>query len=298
MLVDSPKQADVVLIVDHSNLAFRAIYANSELATTTGLKSGHVFGSMRMLVALFRDFDDTKVCPIFCYDGKGAKAARQAVCPTYKGNRKPHEVDPIAGVKELVINLPGVHIEQDGLEGDDAIAWAVDLVKGKNAVVHSGDKDLYALMRFPNVKCYSPNKGRMVKPEDWVEEYKVTDPGKIPLAKALFGDASDNIKGVERLIKKQVEPVLNSEKCVDIASFYDMLETKPESMTNNMYQKTLEAKERVLVNYQIILPNTKDFVKESVKRTIKSTENQQKLLEVLTKYECRSVMEDVSQLYS
>ena len=298
MLVDSPKQADIVLIIDLSNLAHRALYANSELATTTGLKSGHVFGSMRMLVSLFRDFDDTKVCPIFCYDGKGAKLARQAVCPTYKGNRKPHEVDPIAGVKELVINLPGVHIEQDGLEGDDAIAWAVDLVKGKDVVVYSGDKDMVALMRFPNVKCYSPNKGRMVKPEDWIEEYKVQDPGKIPLAKALFGDASDNIKGVERLIKKQVEPVLNSDKCIDVASFYDILETKPESMTDNMYQKTLEAKERVLINYQIILANTKVFLKESVKRTIKSTENRDKLLEVLTKYECVSVLEDAAKLYN
>jgi 5'-3' exonuclease len=190
-----------------------------------------------------------------------------------------------------------LHIEKEGLEGDDAIAWAVELVRPKLTIVDSGDRDLWSLMKYDNVKVYSPNKKRIVEKTDWLEEYHVKDPSRIYMAKALFGDSSDNIKGVERLIKKQVEPVLNDEKCVDLSAFYDMILNKPDSMTEKMWKKTLDAKEAVLTNYKVIIPDIKDFDKTAVKRTLKNEENKVKLLEVLKKYECVSVFNEAAELY-
>jgi DNA polymerase-1 len=301
MLLDSPAQAPLVFIIDLSNLAHRSFYANKDLTTSQGLPSGHVYGCARMLIALFRDIGED-ICTIFCYDGLNAKAKRQEILDTYKGNRTPHIINPVEGAKELVINLPGLHIEKEGFEGDDAIAWAVNLVKPKNTIIYSGDKDLQALMRYSNVKCYSPNKQKakgngFIEPTDWLDEYHVTNPAKIYLAKALFGDPSDNIKGIDRLIKKQVEPILNDGKCVDISSFYDMLQTKPDSMTQKMYDKTIEGKDRIFINYQVILPRIDGFDKAAVKRVIKNDANKAGLLEVLKKYECVSVFNEASELY-
>ena len=301
MLHDSPAQAQLVWICDLSNMAHRAMYANQDLTTSQGLPSGHVYGCIRMLIALFRDVGED-ICPIFCYDGLNAKAKRQEILGSYKGNRTPHIINPVEGAKELVINLPGLHIEKEGFEGDDAIAWAVELVKPKATVIYSGDKDLQALMRYPNVRCFSPNKQKskgngFIEATDWLEEYHVTDPAKIYLAKALFGDPSDNIKGIDRLIKKQVEPILNDEKCVDIQSFYDMLQTKPESMTQKMDDKTMEGKDRVITNYQVILPRTQGFDKTAVRRVVKNDTNKAGLLEVLKKYECVSVLKEAEDLY-
>lgn len=296
MLFDNPKEAKTVLIVDVSNLVYRALYANKDLKTSQGLPSGHVYGCIRMLLAAFRDMGED-ICPIFCYDGLNAKAKRQEILPTYKGNRTPHDFDPIAGGKELIVNLPGLHIEKEGFEGDDAIFWAANLVRPKSTIIYTGDRDLWSLSSLPNVKVYSPNKKRLVEKADWLEEYHVEDPGKIYMAKSLFGDPSDNIKGVERLIKKQVEPLLNNEKCVDLSAFYDMLVNKPESMTENMWKKTLAAKETVLINYRVIVPNIKEFDKTAVKRTLKNEDNKVKLLETLKKYECFSTINDAAELY-
>jgi DNA polymerase-1 len=296
MIFDSPAQAKTVVVIDVSNLGFRALYANKDLKTSQGLPSGHVYGCIRMLLAAFRDLGED-ICPIFCYDGLNAKAKRQEMLPSYKGNRTQHEFNPIAGAKELLITLPGLHIEKEGLEGDDACAWAVELVRPKPTIVYTGDKDMISLMAKPNVKVYSPNKKRIVEKADWLEEYHVEDPAKIYMAKSLFGDASDNIKGVERLIKKQVEPILNDEKCVDLAAFYAMLLEKPESMTEKMWQKTLAAKDAVFANYSVIIPRTSEFDKTAVSRTIKNTESKNKLLEVLRKYECFSVINEVEGMY-
>jgi DNA polymerase-1 len=296
MLVDSPAQAEVSVLVDNSNLSYRAFYPNKELKTSQGMPSGHVYGCIRMLITLFRNLNTT-ICPIFCYDGVNAKAERLKLYPDYKGNRTPHEVDPIAGSKELVINIPGLHIEQEGFEGDDAVAWAVNLISPRPIIVYTGDEDMISLMRLPNVRVFSPNKGRMVEKADWLKKYHVEDPARIYLAKALFGDSSDNIKGVERLLKKQVEPILNSEKCVDVSAFYDIISVQPESMSDKMWQKTLDAKDRVLINYQVVLPRVEGFTKAAVKRTIKNEENKRKLLEVLTKYECVSTLAEAEDLY-
>jgi 5'-3' exonuclease len=164
-------------------------------------------------------------------------------------------------------------------------------------MVYTGDRDLWALMGYEHVKIFSPNKGRMVEPTDWLEEYHVKDPKKIYISKALFGDTSDNIQGVVRLLKKQVEPILELEKCVDIDSFYDIIASRPDCMSEKMWQKTIDSRDKIKLNYRVILPNTAVFDKSCIKRVLKSEENKQKILDILKKYECYSVLDSVEGLF-
>ena len=295
MIQDGLSKAEVALVVDNSHLCYRAYYANQELATSKGILSGHIFGCAKMLISMFRDLG-TNICPVFCYDGKGAKAVRQQILPTYKANRKILPVDPIGDCKAKILAfMPGLHVEKEGFEGDDAIAWVVRTIpKDKRAIIHSGDKDLHAL-KGGNVQVFSPSKGRMVTDEDIFEEFHVKSAEKIYLAKSLFGDSSDNIKGVERLLKKQVEPVL--EKCLTPDEFYETLKEQPESMSDKQYHNAVAAKEAVLKNYQVILPRTEGFSKDDIKLVMKTEENKNKLLETLETYECFSVMEEAKRLY-
>jgi hypothetical protein len=68
-------------------------------------------------------------------------------------------------------------------------------------------------------------------------------------------------------------------------------------MTEKMWQKTLAAKDAVFANYSVIIPRTSEFDKTAVSRTIKNTESKNKLLEVLRKYECFSVINEVEGMY-
>jgi len=296
MLIDLPAQAPSVYIVDVSNLSYTSYYGNKDLATSKGQKSGHVFAAIRTLIAQF-DHLGQDTCPIFCYDGENAKKPRLEIYPEYKGNRTPHDFYPVPDVKEMCKLLPGLHIEYEYGEGDDAIVWAAMLNIPKPTFIFTGDEDLMSLKRIQTLNIYSPNKKRFVEKADWLAKYHVEDPAKIPISKALFGDKSDNIIGVERLIKKQVEPILNDSKCLDIETFYDMLQTQPESMSDKMYQKVMENKDRVMMNYKVVKPMISDFTKRAVTRTTKSTENRDKLFELLKKFECYSVLADAERLY-
>jgi 5'-3' exonuclease len=279
------------LIVDVSNLAYRSAYAHQELRTSAGKFSGHVFGSVASLLSLVRNNVDPPVTMCFCYDGKRSRDSRVAISPEYKANRKPHDFNPIPEVVEILRLWPGIHIEQEDKEGDDAIAFAVKMRQGLPCVVYSGDKDLWALTAVPGCKVLSPNlkpAPRFVEPTDIYERYHLTGehPERIYLAKALFGDSSDEIVGVERLIKKYVEPILNAENITTPEDFYSALgDTRPSFMTKNTWDKLQANVDRVKLNYRILVPQL-DFNRESAVKVSPSNSLKLKLVE----YECFSLL--------
>jgi 5'-3' exonuclease len=276
------------LIIDVSNLAYRAAYANSRLTTSRGAFSGHVFGSVSSLFALFRNQFKEDPTVVFCYDGKNSKDYRRTLLLEYKANRTPHDIDPLPGVVEVLSLYPGIHIKQDDKEGDDAIAYTVVMRRGQPCVVWSGDKDIWALMQHPGCRVLSPNLGRFVECDDFFKHYHLDGkPGRIPLAKALFGDSSDGIKGVDRLQKKQVAPILNGDDIVTPEDFYKGLDPKPSCMTDNTYKKLLDNKDKVFTNYQVVLPQL-EFSKESV--TIVGPESMEAFKKKLVEYECFSLI--------
>lgn len=283
----------VFVIVDSSNLIYRSAYANKTLTTSKGKFSGHIFGIGASLFAFIRNqLQNTEYKFVFCYDGKNAKAYRQTILPTYKGNREPREFDPLPEGVAFLQLWPGLHIEQEGFEGDDAMAFAVHMRQGKPCIVLSGDRDLWSLMEHPNCKIWSPNLKRFVENSDISKEYRLyNNPGRVYLAKALFGDASDNIKGIDRLIKKQFDEALNADNVDTPIDFYDWLgPDKPSWLSNKTWDKLQAGKDRVYQNYQVVLPRL-DFDKASVTQVFDG--NWALVKKALEEYECYSLLKEV-----
>ena len=295
-IVSKPADADAVLAVDVSNLAWRSAYAHESLSTRDGRRSGHVFGSIRSLVSVLQnDLREGKWCVAFCYDGKGARAVRQAVVPSYKAKRDPNRWNPVPEVSEVLRYIPGLHINQEGKEGDDCLAWiAQKCSPTKPVVLLSGDKDLWAHMA-PNVKILSPNLRRFVTQEDIVEHYGISNCKNIPLCKSLFGDPSDDIKGIERLQKKTVRPTIeslasNGAPLVSMGRFLASLAMeKPVEMSLKAYDKIIAERQRLEANYSIIIPNLEGFGKESVVHVDFS--KRADFEAALREYECFSLIE-------
>jgi 5'-3' exonuclease len=288
---------NTLLIIDVSNLAYRSAYA-PELKTSQGRISGHIYHTVKSILALINTrlaTLDLRLC--FCYDGINSKQIRQAILPEYKGNRTPHDFNPMPEVTSLLKLWPGIHIEQMYYEGDDAIHFAVRNRKGAPCIVWSGDRDLWSLMATPGCSVFSPNLERFVLDEDVTKHYHlIGHPERIPLAKALFGDSSDNITGVERLMKKHVSPILGMDTVCDVESFYAALGyTKPNCMTANTFSKLIANKEKVLRNYQVILPQLQ-FEKSSVKVVKDTPETWAEIRKILVEFECFSVLPDIQRL--
>ncbi len=289
-VVDKPKGADVCLVVDVSNLAYRSFHAYSSLTTATGKLSGHVYGSVRLLLATLRNYlDPGKCCIVYCYDGKGAKELRRQTLPEYKAGRDDGRFNPCPEVKDALYRLPGLHVEQAEREGDDAMAWITEKLasSGQKVVLLTGDRDLWQLKRLPTVHVYSPNLKRYVIPDDIAAEYFVTDPGRIPLAKALFGDSSDGIKGVERLIRKTVAPLLNAVSATDIDAFLDLVRDCGASyLSAKALAKVLEAAPRLKANWAVILPMLHGFGPASVRHVPLTAESRAETERFLLGYDC------------
>ena len=284
------------VIVDVSNLAYRASYGNKELKTREGRFSGHIFGAAASIFALIRN-ELKGLNPVFCYcyDGKNSKEARRKILPEYKANRIPKDINPLPEVSSLLRLFPGIHIEQDDMEGDDAIAYAVQKRNGKPCIVASGDRDLWALMQYANCKVLSPNLKRFVEFSDFMEPYHLDGkPERIYLAKALFGDSSDGIKGIERLIKKHVAPYLNMEGVDTPEAFYNALgATKPLGLSDKTWDKLQNSKETVMKNYLTVKPML-DFNQTSVVKVGK--DKIELIREKLKEFECNSLLQWVDRL--
>jgi 5''-3'' exonuclease (including N-terminal domain of PolI) len=302
-LVSKPGNANAILAVDVSNLAYRSAYAHETLFTTTGKRSGHVYGSIRSLMAVLENelCPGLKWCLTFCYDGPGAREKRQLIVPSYKANRDPNRFNPIPEVEEVLRLIPGLHIKQEGKEGDDALAWITNKCRDtKTIVLYTGDKDLWSLIGR-NVSVFSPNLKRYVTQKDIEEQYGITDCANIPLCKALFGDSSDEIKGVDRLLKRGARPLIDvlaqSRGRVTAEDYLLALSSaRPLEMTEKSYHKILENRDRILANYAIIISDLEGWDKESVVHVSHFANQETQLKEILTRYECFSLLGYIPKL--
>lgn len=120
---------------------------------------------------------------IWVWDGKNSLAARRALYPEYKRQRRTLGEDIISTLdmtKEILSLTPAVQIEIEGYEADDIIAWMIETstVDKELMHLHSNDGDLCRL----GVKM---DRDPLKIPNDMVVTYKAT-----------VGDPSDNIPGI------------------------------------------------------------------------------------------------------
>ncbi|MDF5759039.1 5'-3' exonuclease H3TH domain-containing protein [Spongiactinospora sp. TRM90649] len=194
-----------LLLVDGHNLLFRAtfgfpapIHSRDKTRDLTG-----VFGFFALLRVAIRDELPDPPEVIVVFDGEHGSAARREADATYKANRVADEttLKPILALPDVKRGLDAYGIpwmEIDDCEADDTIATLTHLTPGRERLIMSGDRDFYQLLtddvQVLNTAMH-PGK-RHIGPAQVIERYGVT-PGQWPCFRALCGDPSDNIPGVQ-----------------------------------------------------------------------------------------------------
>jgi DNA polymerase-1 len=211
---------NVWLILDVSNLAYRALYTTGDLSYE-GVGTGVLFG-------LFRDVQN--LCEIhatdrvaFCFDG--GSNARKEIDPEYKNNRHRWEEDDIAKRARAELRqqlkrmrtdlLPRIGYRnvffQRGYEADDLIAMLCrNLPRGDEAVIVSTDNDLFQLLANDRVTIWNPATKRAVTAESFMGQYGIT-PLQWVVVKAIAGCSGDNVIGVRGVGEKTVCKYLRGE---------------------------------------------------------------------------------------
>lgn len=197
-----------LLILDSNSIINRAFYGVKPLSASDGTPTNAVYGFLNILIKLINDFKPDYLCA--AYDLK-APTFRHKMYDAYKAQRKPMPDDlakqmPLSKEILTLMDIPLLQLE--GYEADDIIG-TVSRICGENEVecyIATGDKDDLQLVSPTTRVILTVSK--FGNPETTVydeaavmERYGVT-PKEFIDVKALMGDTSDNIPGVDGIGEK------------------------------------------------------------------------------------------------
>ncbi len=240
-----------ILLVDGNNLVFRSYFATAYngnlMKNSKGFPTNALFGFTSMIHKIVTEEKPTYM--IVAFD-KG-KTFRHAKYTEYKAGRNatPDELKmQIPLCKELLTHMGIKYYECDNYEADDIIGTFAKFCDEKEefiGTIISSDRDLLQLIS-PDVDM------KLLKQKDYIRYNKTTffedygiDPIKVIDLKALMGDASDNIPGVNGIGEKTALKLLHDYGSLD--GVYENL----DKLTPKMREKLEKDKENAYMSYDL-----------------------------------------------
>lgn len=200
-----------ILLVDGNsimNRAFFAVFGRAPMTAPDGTPTGALNGFFNTFLSVRDEYKPTDICVLF--DLK-APTFRHKLSADYKAQRKgmlPELSVQMPIVKELLDLMGVARMELEGYEADDLIGTLSRMgeEEGDEVFILSGDHDDYQLIS-DKVSVIMPQSGKDKPPRvlfdrEMFETTYGVKPEVFVYVKALMGDNSDNIKGVEKVGEK------------------------------------------------------------------------------------------------
>jgi len=218
------------MIVDMLNMYYRAYIVDPSLSAN-GQPIGGIKGSLKILQKLCREIKPTQI--YICWDGREGSSKRRKINSGYKEGRKPirlnrdvrhlsekeefeNKIWQQLRLAEYFNQLPICQINIEFSEADDIIGALVTRFKSKQKVIISSDKDYFQLLDDTTV-LYRPTQKQILNKNNIISEYKI-HPSNFALARAIVGDKSDNLPGVNgvglKTVAKKMPFLLEKEDCL------------------------------------------------------------------------------------
>jgi DNA polymerase I len=205
-MVEKPaKSRPRLFLIDGYALIYRSFFAliNRPLTTSRGENTSAAWGVTKFLQKIFQEHEPDYLGVVM----DAGTSHREVRYPAYKATREkmPDELSAsIPRIEQLVEAFRIPILELEDHEADDVIGTlAVQAVEqGLEAVIVSGDKDFYQLIRH-GICLLNPGRGGPVGvEEEWVDLGNAKDrlgvaPEFVADYLALIGDSSDNIPGAK-----------------------------------------------------------------------------------------------------
>ncbi|HSX41055.1 MAG TPA: DNA polymerase I [Candidatus Saccharimonadales bacterium] len=195
-----------LVLIDGSAVFHRGYHGIPPLSTAEGIPTNATYGFTMMLLKVLADLKPKYT--IITWD-KSSDTFRKDMYPQYKAHRKKQPDDLYAQIpytRQVTESLGLPWIELDKYEADDIIGTLARKAEkeGLETIIVTGDKDEFQLID-ENTRVYTMRRGFtdtvIYDLEALRERYGVT-PRQFVDVKALMGDSSDNIPGVEGVGEK------------------------------------------------------------------------------------------------
>lgn len=200
-----------LLLVDGNSIINRAYYAvigRAPMTAPDGTPTGAVNGFFNSVLGVMKEYEPDHMCVLF---DRREPTFRHKMSTEYKANRKgmPDDLAAQMPVVKNLLDLYGIRrMELAGYEADDLIGTLSRQgeEQGMEVYIFSGDHDDFQLIS-DKVSVIMPQSGKGKEPRvlfnrSLFEETYGVKPEVFVQVKALMGDNSDNIKGVEKVGEK------------------------------------------------------------------------------------------------
>jgi len=256
-----------LLIVDALNLFIRS-YVIIPTMDPSGIPIGGTIGFLKSLQKVMRQCRPHEV--IICWDGIGGSQRKKQQNENYKEGRKPLrfnrrmiELDPKSQKQnkihqqirlfEYLNELPVIQLTYDGVEADDVIAIVArhKHYKDWQKIIISSDKDFFQLCD-DETAVYRPIQD-VLETRGTIEYRFGIHPNNFALARAIAGDASDNLKGVGRVGLKTIAKnftFLSESKQYELEELVEYCESVEKKKV--AHNKIIENQKLIENNYSIM----------------------------------------------
>ena len=243
-----------LLIVDGSNLLFQMFYGMpARIVNSQGKPIHGTLGFIGALLKIIRRTTPTHLAVLFDGEHENARAAIQ---PNYKANRTdyskmPEEETPFSQLPDIYAALDYLNIRHKKTttcEVDDWIAGYVYTCEdGTEMIISSFDSDFFQLITDRvSVLRYRGEKTILCTPMYIREKYGI-EPEQFADYKALVGDASDNIKGADKVGPKTAAALLQ-----EYGTLEHILENAESIQRPSIRESIQRNAEQLRTNYSLI----------------------------------------------
>ena len=256
-----------VLVIDALNMFLRAFIVDPSLSQH-GQPIGGIKGSIKILQKLVRITKPNEI--VICWDGPNGSQKRKTLNSGYKEGRKPlrlnrsvhnlteneeiqNKVWQQMQVIEYFNQMPIIQLILERVEADDIISYVCNSrhYDGWQKVIVSNDKDFLQLCDDETV-VYRPTTDKIETKKTVIESLGI-HPTNMALARAMDGDASDNLPGVNRVGMKTIAtklPFMKEERSVTIDELVEYCENTESKL--KVFKTIAESRKLIEHNYDMM----------------------------------------------
>ncbi|MDE7084980.1 MAG: DNA polymerase I, partial [Clostridia bacterium] len=238
---------DKLVLIDGNSLLNRAYYATPVFSTSSGQPTNAIFGFTKLMLKIISDVKPEYF--VVTFDLK-APTFRHEMYDGYKATRSPMPEELASQVKPLKSLLSAMKIamcEQEGVEADDLIG-TLSKKFDVHSYIYTGDRDSFQLVS-DKTDVYYTKRGvsdLLKLSADNFESEIGLKPSAIVDLKALMGDKSDNIPGVNGIGETSARKLLNEFGTLD-----GVYENIDGISSPSLRKKLVDGKESAYMSYKL-----------------------------------------------
>lgn len=256
----------ILYLIDASGYLYRSYHAIQGMTNARGESTNALFGFIRSVQKLMRDFSTEHIAAVF--DGPRSLEKREALYADYKAHRVEMPGDLRYQIQRAqrfceFVGIPKLVVE--GVEADDTLGsvakWAES--QGYEVFLCTSDKDMAQLVS-PRVKILNTFKeNQIIGPAEVQQTYGVS-PNQMIDWLAITGDASDNVPGLPGFGPKTATALLQQFGTLDeLLAHPEKLAGKKRETIEQEGAKARLSRQLVRIDTEVAFPSDPTFFQKS-----------------------------------